>query len=210
MTRLGPGWFGPGWFLALGAASGALAAAATLYPLGDVAAPVLFGMCFGMGGPGGHCGGIGGSFYLFPGLIFGVSFGAAQWWLGRFDAARALAFAAASGVANAVAVFLCIWLFDVFGNLIGLDLVDLPLALAGAIAGAAGTALAGGATALLVAGAGVRRSIAAGAALGLLVPLVIEGEIIGDFVFYICWQAGYALALALAAGLAQRPGTVSA
>jgi hypothetical protein len=186
----------PPWFLALGAVTGVLAAASTLYPLADVGAPRLFGYCFGIDGPGGQCGGIEASFYLFPGVIFGIPFAAAQLWLGRLGAGRAAVFVLVSGIANAIAVFLCVWLFMLFGGLIELKILDAPLALAGAIAGAAGGVLLSGAATRLVAGATARRSIVAAAALGLLAPLATELEAAGVFLFYIVWQAGYALALA--------------
>jgi hypothetical protein len=184
------------WFLLLGAVTGLLASAATMVHLGDVAAPRLFGMCFGFSSSGARCEGIDGAIYLFPGLIFGVGFAGAQRWCGRLDLGRALAFILASGIANAVATFLCVWLFNLLGETIDLDVLDLPLALAGAIAGAAGGALLSCATVTLVPGTRPRYSLIAAAALGLLVPLVTEWEMTGNFIFYMFWQGGYAWALA--------------
>lgn len=183
-------------FLALGAVTGGLSAAATLIRLADVGAPQLFGYCFGISGPGDRCGGIDAAFYLFPGLIFGIVFGAAQMRFGRLGTGRAVLFLLVSGAANALAVFLCVWLFALFGDLIELALLDAPLALAGAVAGAVGGALLSGATTRLIPGATARRSVVAASALGLLVPVVTELEVAGAFLFYIVWQAGYAAALA--------------
>lgn len=183
-------------FLPLGAVTGALAATTTLSPLADIAAPRLFGYCFGIDGPGDKCGGISASFYYFPGLLFGIGFAAAQLWRGRFELGRAVVFMLASALANAIAVFLCVWLFSLFGELTDVQILDAPLALAGAISGGVGSALLSFAAVPLVPGLAPRRSIVAGAALGLLVPLVTEFAVAGAFAFYILWQAGYAAALA--------------
>lgn len=191
-------------FALIGAVSGALAAGAvTFYRLGDVGAPRVFDICFGIRTTGDRCGGVDGALYLFPGIIFGVLFAAALVRLGRLDAVRAAGFAIASGVANAIAVFLCVWLFDRFGELIATDIADLPLGLAGAVAGLAGGTLLSGATRLLVPGTRIGWPVIAAAALGLLTPLVVEWEIAGTFAFYILWQGGYAAALGTALS---RPG----
>jgi hypothetical protein len=183
------------WFLTLGAISGVLAASSTLYPLADVSAPPLFGYCFGIA-TGSQCGGISGSLYLFPGLIFGVAFGGVEYLLGRLGLLRAVVFAVISGIANAIATFLCIWLFGVFGEAIEVTVLDLPLALAGAVSGAVGGAMLAGVAAVLVPGAKPGRPIVVAAVLGLLVPFVTETELVGVFAFYIIWQAGFAAALA--------------
>jgi len=182
-------------YLLLGALTGALAAATTIFPLADIAAPRVFGYCLGIGGPGEKCAGISATFYVFPGLFFGIGFAAAQLWRGGFDPGRAALFVPASGIANAVAVFVCVSLIDPLSDLIQVQFLDLPLALSGAIAGLAGGALLSGGAALLAGGAGTRTSIAAGAVLGLAVPLLTEFDIAGSFAFYILWQAGYAAAL---------------
>ena len=49
-----------------------------------------------------------------------------------------------------------------------------------------------------------RLPIAAGAGLGLLVPLVIMFDAAGLYAFYIIWQAGYAAAVAAGAGRSRR------
>ena len=192
----------PPWFLALGAVTGLLSAVATLLPLPEAPAPRLFGFCFGINSPGGRCEGLDASVYLFPGLIFGVGFAAAQTWRGRFGAGRAIAFLLASTIANAIAVFFCLGLFMLFSDLTDITFLDAPLALAGAIAGAIGGGLLSVATARLVPGVTVCRSIIVATLLGLLVPLVTELQVAGIFLFYIVWQAGYSLALA--SGLPRR------
>jgi len=181
--------------LAVGIASGLLSAAVvTFYHMGDVAAPEVFGYCFGLR-ISSRCDGVDAALYLFPGSLFGVIFIAWERWRRRIDPARLVGFAVASGVANAVAVFLCVWLTDRLNEALDIDFLDLPMALAGAVAGAAGGALLGGAARALSLGFNLRRSIAAAAALGLLVPFVVTWEIAGVFLFYAIWQGGYAVAL---------------
>ena len=175
--------------------TGALSAAATLLPLPDLAAPKLFGYCFGISETGSDCSGIGAAYYLFPGLIFGLGFAALAARRSALDAPRFAAFVALSGAANAVAVFLCVWLFSALttlqGTLLKLDGLDLPLALAGAIAGAAGGGILANGAARLIPGRRPLRATVAGGILGLLVPLVTRAPGFGALVFYVLWQAGY-------------------
>jgi hypothetical protein len=190
---MGPRWC---WFLGLGALSGLLSAATTVfYHLGDVAAPELFGYCLGMR-VSSRCEGVDGTVYVFPGLIFGALFAALRVRRGWNDPGRVIAFIGVSGVANAIAVFLCVWLTDLLGDALDISFLNLPMALAGAIAGAAGGGLLSGTAKLLFPEITPRRSIIAAAALGLLVPLVLVWEIVGVFIFYLVWQGGYAVALA--------------
>jgi len=194
----------PARFALLGAASGMLAAAAALvFHFGDVEVPRVVGVCFGFSGSGGRCEGVDGALYWFPGTIFGLLFGVTWLWLGRFDAIRAAGFAIASLFSNAIAVFVCVGLFDRFESLLEIDPADLPLSLAGAVAGLAGSALLSGVTRLLAPGTRLLRPIIAGAALGFLTPLIIHLEFVGTFLFYILWQGGYGAALAAAL---PRPG----
>lgn len=102
----------------------------------------------------------------------------------------------ASGFANAVAVFVCVWMFNLIGKVIDLGTIDVPFATAGAIAGAAGSLVLGAAATVLFPGSRIGWPVAVGSALGLLVPLVSEVEIVGVFLFYIAWQGGYSIALA--------------
>ncbi|HUI34865.1 MAG TPA: hypothetical protein VLX67_05030 [Stellaceae bacterium] len=188
---MAPRW----WFLGIGAASGLLAAASVVvFHLGDVAAPKVAGYCFGLR-VSSRCEGVDAALYLFPGTIFGVVFIAWERWRRRIDLGRLIGFAVASGVGNAVAVFLCVWLTDRLGDALDIDFLNLPMALAGAISGAAGGALLGGSAKALSLGFNLHRSVIAASALGLLVPLVVTWEIAGVFLFYIIWQGGYAVAL---------------
>ena len=185
-------------YVLLGAAGGALAGLSTLYPLGNLPAPTLFGQCFGLD-ISNRCEGIDAAFYLFPGLIFGVLFAAAQLWRGLFDARRVVTFALVSGVGNAVATLLCIGLFSWLSLALNIDFLDLPLALGGAIAGAAGSAIVIGAMRFLAIETRPVAPIVIGTALGLLVPLVTEFHVAGDLAFYIVWQGGFAASLAASA-----------
>ena len=181
-------------YLALGAVAGALSAGAEFIPLGDAPAPTLFGYCFGIDSPRPRCDGIELSFYLFPGLIFGIIFAGAAAWRGRLDMPRGIAFVIVSCVGNAVATALCVGLFVPFSDLLGLDGSRIGLALTGAFSGAIGGGLLSLA-AKLVCRARVGRSVAAASVLGLLVFLVPEWQVAGNFVFYVIWQAGYGAAL---------------
>lgn len=181
--------------LGLGAVSGLISAVIVAFcHMGDVPAPEVFGYCLGMR-VSSRCDGVDAALYLFPGPIFGiVLIGWERWWR-LIDPARLVAFVAASGVGNAVAVFLCVWLTDRLGEALDIGFLDLPMAIAGAISGAVGGALLGGTAAMLFPGFRLGRSIMAATVLGLLVPLVVTWEVLGVFLFYPIWQAGYALAL---------------
>ena len=197
------------WFLGIGAASGLLSAVIIVFwHIGDVSAPEIAGYCFGLR-MSSRCEGVDATLYLFPGTIFGVLFAALRCRQGWIGPGRFIAFACASGIANAVAVFVCVWLTDRLSDAMDIgflnlptaiagviSFLNLPTAIAGAIAGAAGGALLGGIAATLFPGLRLRRSVIAASALGLLVPLVLIWEIAGVFLFYIVWQSGYAAALA--------------
>jgi hypothetical protein len=190
---MGARWY---WYCGVGAVSGLLSAAAVVFlHLGDVEAPTVAGYCFGMR-VSSKCGGVDATLYLFPGAIFGILIGAMQLRLRRAAFSRACAFAGASWVANALAVFLCVWLTDTLGDLLNIDFLNLPMAIAGAIAGTAGGVSLGFSAKALSLDINLRRSIVAAAALGLLVPLVLMWEVAGIFIFFVVWQAGYAAALA--------------
>ena len=190
---MGPRWY---WCCGVGAVSGLLSAAAVIFfHWGDVEAPEVAGYCLGMR-VSSRCGGVDATLYLLPGAIFGVLFGAMQKWSMRAAFGRICGFAAASWVANALAVFLCVWLTDALGDLIQINFLDLPMALAGAIAGMAGGVSLGFSAKALSLGINLRRSIIAATVLGLLVPLVLIWEVAGIFIFFVIWQAGYAAALA--------------
>jgi hypothetical protein len=180
-------------FLALGAASGAVAAAATFIPLGDTAAPVVFGRCLGLKMMS-SCNGVALAVYLFPGLIFGVLFAEALRRRGQMIPRRAVVFVLASGIGNALAVFVCVALFDWASSRI--DAAELAMAISGAVAGGVGGGLLTAVTGRLFPSVSVGLPIAAAAGLGVVVVAVTELEQAGVFVFYIIWQAGYAAALA--------------
>jgi hypothetical protein len=178
---------------AFGAFSGTVSAAAVFLPLGDVPAPKVLGYCFGIDYPSPRCDGIDASFYLWPGLIFGITFAGSAAWRGRLSPARAIAFVVAAVIGNAVATMLCVGLTVPLSSLLETD-SDIPAALTGAMSGAIGGGLLS-VVAKLVCRARVWRSVVAAACLGLLVPLVLEWPVAGSFAFYILWQAGYAAAL---------------
>ena len=181
-------------YLVFGAVSGALSAAAVFLPLGEAPAPKLFGYCFGIDAPQPRCDGIELAFYLMPGLIFGVAFAGLAAWRGRLRLPGAIVIVTAASIGNALATAICVGLFVPFGAVMGLG-PDISIGLIGALSGAVGGGLLGGA-AKLVCGARVRRPIAAAAGLGLLIPVVPNWPVAGCFVFYIVWQAGYAASLA--------------
>lgn len=181
-------------YLALGAISGAVSAAAVFLPLGDAPAPKVLGYCFGIDSPRPRCDGIEAAFYLFPGLIFGLAFAGIEMWQRRLAAPGAVALVLASGIGNALATTLCVGLFLPLSALLGLEGSRLGLALTGMLSGAVGGGILSGA-AKLVGGARVRLSVGVAAVLGLLVPAMPQWPIAGCFVFYIVWQAGYAAAL---------------
>ncbi|HXP04776.1 MAG TPA: hypothetical protein VN808_11695 [Stellaceae bacterium] len=177
-------------------ASGLLSASIIVFcHMGDVAAPEVAGYCFGLR-MSGRCEGVDATLYLFPGTIFGVLFAALSSRRGWIGFGRFIAFIGAAGIANAVAVFVCVWLTDWLGDVLDISFLDLPAAIAGAVAGAAGGALLGRVAATLFPGLRLRRSVIAASALGLLVPVALLWEVGGVFLFYIVWQAGYAVALA--------------
>jgi hypothetical protein len=179
--------------LTLGVASGALSAAASFIPLGRAPAPTVFGRCLGLGVVNG-CNGIDLAYYLFPGLIFGVAFAGMLKRRRNIAGGQAAAFVLASGAANATAVFVCLALVDPLQN--ALITSDLGIAICGAIAGAIGGGLLAEAMRRLFPGASLGASVAAGAVLGLGVLAMTSLEQPGVFLFYIVWQAGYAVALA--------------
>jgi hypothetical protein len=180
-------------FLALGAASGTLAAAATFIPLGGVAAPVVFGHCLGLS-MAQSCNGTEASIYLFPGLIFGILFGGLLSRQRRIGAGQTVVFVLSSAIANAIAVFVCLAFADPLSDRIAIP--DLGIAVSGAIAGAVGGGLLVAATRLLIPGATIGLPIAVASALGIVVTAVMELDRAGVFLFYIVWQAGYAASLA--------------
>lgn len=187
----------------LGAVTGAFTAAAVdLVPLRDAGGIELFGHCLGMRRVNG-CIGAPEAFYLFPGLIFGIGFGIALLWRRQLRIPDTAGFVVAAILANAVAVFAWTAIVDPANAVLeAFASVYALFALTGAVAGAIGGGLLG-LCALKLLGAGWGRVTASGAALGLLLPLliVVRG---GEFPFYMLWQAGYAAVLLSRPSLARR------
>ncbi|HKM63508.1 MAG TPA: hypothetical protein VJY39_13565, partial [Acidisphaera sp.] len=137
----------------LGAVSGALAAAGIdLIPLGD--SPPR-------------------EFFLYPGLIFGLLFGALLVVRRRLRMAAAAAFATLSIIANAAAVDVAVRVLDPVGRWFGDESFIPVFALSGAIAGAFGGGLLGFGALRLLGATGWWRATASGAGLGLLLPLLL-------------------------------------
>ena len=164
----------------VGGASGAVAAACVLFlRLGDLphlALPT--------------------EFYLYPGLIFGVAFGIIlSWREGRLEPIAVLGFALAAAVSNALAVATWTAVDDPIGSLLKAEETGtMMFGITGPIAGAVGGGLLGYSARWLLGAVAWPRLLTAGAALGLLLPLVQSEP--GFFAFYILWQAGYAATMA--------------
>ena len=135
------------------------------------------------------------AFYLYPGLIFGLAFGILFWAEGRLKPVGAIAFALAATVSNALAVVAWTTTDEPIASLLGAEeTADLMFAVTGGIAGAVGGGLLGYGAKHLLKVAGWPRLLAAGAGLGLLLPLVQSKA--GFYAFYILWQAGFAATMA--------------
>jgi hypothetical protein len=163
-------------FALLGVGSGA--AAATAFELAD---PESFFYVF--------------LFYLAPGLVFGVALGPTLWRCRVWRAAGAGFYAIAAALAHGCAMFTAIVLDDRLQRVLN---GHIPvLIVSGVIAGALGASLLGGVTRLLAPVPRWPVLAAPGALLGALLPVAVEGDTPGFFVFYVLWQAGYAATLAL-------------
>jgi len=187
-------------FALAGILTGAAAATACVFfRLGEPAAIEIGSYCFGVKPSStSACQTVDGAFYLFPGLVFGVAFGAMLWrgrWLTLPGAA---VYAAAATFANAAATFVCVSLQHPLDDLLPFDNPILDLAFGGAIAGAAGGGLLGMVEASLDRVVRMRLQIAIAAGLGLLTPVVIMADDpAGLYAFYMIWQGGYAAAIAV-------------
>lgn len=182
----------------IGALTGALSAS-TVYLL-DVDFPgiVIFGGCIGLV-TSGSCDGLKLGTYLGPGLVFGLVFGFVLRRSGRLGWAGAGGFALASLIANGLAVMIAVNTYQFLHPLLGRAEFAAE-ALAGLVAGAIGGGVLGRVTAALIPGLRWYRLLAAGAGLGLLLPLALD-ETLGPpglYAFYVLWQGGYAAALATA------------
>jgi hypothetical protein len=170
----------PVLYALVGGASGAVAAACILFlRLGDLprlSLPV--------------------EFYVYPGLIFGLAFGIILFRAeNRLKPIGAAAFALAAMISNALAVATWTAIDDPIATLLDTEQTgDLMFGITGVIAGAVGGGLLGYCARLLQTVTAWPRLMAAGAGLGLLLPLVQSEP--GFFAFYILWQAGYAATFA--------------
>ena len=180
----------------IGGVTGALSAAILAYlKVGALPGIVILGACIGLG-KAGDCNGLELSTYIAPGLIFGIVFGHLLRRSGKLGTAGAVWFALASLVGNFLAVMIAVNVFDSAKPLFG-D-AEIPAEIvAGFVAGAVGGGLLGRITAALIPGVHWLRLLAAGAVLGLLLPLALSNQLdmIGLYLFYIIWQGGYAAML---------------
>jgi hypothetical protein len=144
----------------------------------------------------GACIGIDGAFYLFPGLVFGIAFGVLLHDRGGLSRGEAIGYALAAVVANTVAVAVCVSAMHPLNDLLPFDNPVLDLAVAGIIAGAAGSGLLCMIfRSLALDGASIRPGIVIGGTLGMLAPLILS-DAHGGFAFYMIWQGGYGAAVA--------------
>lgn len=189
-------------FAACGALSGVAAGLSCAFlRLGEAGTIEIVGYCFGLKATStSACQAIDSAFYLFPGLVFGVVFGALLRWRGELEAIGAIAYTAAATIANAAAVLLCVSLMHPLDDLLPFDNPILELALSGIIASIAGAGLLGTALRLLRPGMPQRATIAIAAGLGIVTPIVIMSDPIGVIGFYIIWQTGYAVAVGMSLG----------
>jgi hypothetical protein len=174
----------------LGVLTGSVAAACFYVPMPEFPAVALFGQCVGGVRVLGACGGLSLSIYSLPGLVFGVAVGVALWRAGRLRPAQAVGFALAATVANALAVVATLTANDPIAPLLG----RASLAGTGAIGGAVGGGLLAASTARWLAHGRWPLLAVVGAMLGLLLPIIDSA--VGEAIFYIVWQAGYAACLA--------------
>jgi hypothetical protein len=192
-------------FAACGALTGTVAAACTLYRIGEFHGIAIGGYCFGVQPmPSSACGGIDGAVYVFPGLAFGIVFGPLLYFCRRLSAIGAGAYVLAAFAANLVAVSICISLMHPIGDLLPFDNFVLDVAVSGVVAGAVGGGLLGAALAAFDGAVQRALSIAVAAGLGVLTPLVIMFDQPGIFAFFMIWQSGYAAAVAASLPRRQR------
>ncbi len=192
-------------FAVVGALTGAIAAACTLYQIGEFYGIAVGGYCFGLQAtPSSTCGGIDGAVYIFPGLAFGLVFGPLLYFCRRLSPAGAVAYGLVAFAANAVAVSICISLMHPVDDLLPFDNLILDIAISGVIAGAVGGGLLGTALAAFNSTAKRALPIAVAAGLGALTPVLTMFDTLGIFAFFIVWQSGYAAAVAASLPRLQR------
>jgi hypothetical protein len=133
-------------------------------------------------------------FYTAPGLVFGVIFGAILWRGRIIGPVRATIYGLAAALSHGAAVFTALSIVEPLQHLLGGG-DDPGMVASGVLAGAVGGGLLAGATRLL---APIRRwplLLAAGAVLGGLLPVAVDIDALGPFIFYMLWQGGYAATL---------------
>src|SRR5712671_2806568 len=116
------------------------------------------------------------SLYVVPGLVFGLAFGALLHRQRLLRSGRAALYVAAATLANAAAVVTAMQSLDTVEAIVGSG--RLGLALSGVIAGAVGGGLLAGATVLLLRIARWPLLVVAGALLGALLPILVEGGVV--------------------------------
>ncbi len=164
----------------------------TIGDFGTVPGVDLFGVCIGLRGMG-RCGGLDGTFYLFPGLAFGLAFAGVFLLTRRCRVSGAVAFCVGTLVAHALAITATLTALNFVA---GVGPGRTPFAISGLVGGALGGGTLAWVARRLLTLAGWLRLAAMGSALGLLLPLVDWD--VGLLAFYALWQAGYAGTLAAA------------
>jgi hypothetical protein len=134
--------------------------------------------------------------YVLPGLVFGLIFGPLLAWCRVTGARGAAVYVVAATGANAVSVLAAINLVDPVEKLLGAEEL-WALVVVGIVAGAIGGGLLGGVTALVATARQWPWLSVAGALLGAFLPLFLQWQGAGAFLFFVLWQAGYGGALAL-------------
>ncbi len=177
-------------FALVGAFAGGLSAGSIFVPTVTIPGINLLGTCIGIYFFAG-CQGVDLGWYIFPGLIFGLSFAVFLSGSGVLRARSAAIFAAAATGSYALAVMSALAVYD--GLRSSEERVGI-LAVAGVTAGAIGGGILARIAAPLFQFPGWPRLMAVGAGLGLLLSLWASS--IGSFLFFPLWQAGYAGALA--------------
>jgi hypothetical protein len=135
--------------------------------------------------------------YFGPGFIFGAVFAPLLVRRKQMPPLRAIAWLACSALAYTIAVMCVLVLIRRLEDLLAMRETS-AIALSGLAAGTLGGGLLAVATRLLIADTRWLIPTAVGAVLGLALLLLDEPMSFGTFAFYIIWQGGYAVALALA------------
>jgi hypothetical protein len=133
--------------------------------------------------------------YVVPGLVFGLAFATLLDRQRLMRRGRAALYVAAAVLGNAAAVYTAMQVLETVDTVVRGGIVGL--AVSGGIAGAVGGGLLAAAAVPPLRLAHWPLLATAGASLGALLPLLVEGQEAGTVAFYVIWQAGYAAALAV-------------